>query len=1390
MLTTLCPLLASLLPADDPIQVLFLGDRGHHQPAARFAELAPVLARRGIELAYTEDVTHLSDAGLAPYDVLLVYANIDELDPAGERALLDFVARGKGLVALHCASYCFRNSEAWIELVGAQFQSHGTGTFHTTVVDHRHPITRGYLAFESWDETYVHTRHNPDRSVLEVRADERGTEPYTWTREAGAARVFYTAWGHDERTWTNEGFQDLVERGIRWVAGRSSASPLPEASFVPARIPNYLAGADEARMQEPFAPAESLELAATAAGVRLELFAAEPLIHSPLALAWDERGRLYVSESLDYPNELRPEGEGRDRIVRLEDTDGDGRADSATTFADGLSLPTSLLASAGGLIVHQPPVTLFLRDHDGDGAADERRVLLEGWGTGDTHAGPSNLRYGLDNWIWGTVGYSAFRGKVGGERHAFGQAVYRFRPDGSRLEVLCSTSNNTWGLGISETGEVFTSTANNDQIDYLGIPNRHYEAVSGWHGNGWAFIGDYRKFHPITDSVRQVDWHDGFTSAAGAALYTARAYPESYWNAVALICEPTGHLVHRSRLERSGAGYVARDGLNLYASRDEWSAPIAAEVGPDGAVWVIDWYSYVVQHNPTPRGFETGRGNAYVTPHRDREHARIYRLAHRDAPPAPGRDLARASAAQLVATLDDDNLLWRLQAQRLLVERRERDVARSLVERLAAPRLDGIGSDPGAIHALWTLHGLGALGPEAADAEALAAARSALAHPAAPVRANAARVLAGDAPSTARLFERLADGDEIVVREALLALAGAPPDEQVGAEIFELLGDPSFAGDRWRVDAATAAAARHDAGFLGAALRATPAEAQAAAEPEPENLLPNPSFELARDGRPQGWSPRTYGGRAQHEWVAGEGRLGSACLKIASASGSDTSWFTDVAVDPRGKYRLSGWVRTAGVRGAMGGLFNVHQLGQTVTPSVSGDSDWRAVEVVFDADGRERLSLNCLFGGWGTSTGTAWYDDVRLERVRDDAQLARLGEVRGQVLATVTRHYASRGPVESLAGTLTRLEGADPLIAGFVLSGLVAGWPEASVPVLASEHLAAILRLAESLPTGAAAELCTLARRFGLDEATASARERIARSLAGEARDGARPTAQRLAAARALLALEPVEASWTALAGELSPAAEPDWNLGLVAALGEGDDARIAPLLLARWPSLTADSARAVVALCLRRAPWTVALLDAVERGAINRASLSAQDWQRLERSPDPAIAERARALSAAVGRPTSASRSQVFQRLEALAGEAGDAARGRVVFQETCLVCHTFAGEGGVVGPALDGVGARGKADILLEIVDPNRSLEANYQLWVVRTLDGEILTGRIASETRTSFELLDSEGRRTVVERADVEAMVAQSISIMPEGLVDELPPADVRDLLQYLVQGTGER
>ena len=155
-------------------------------------------------------------------------------------------------------------------------------------------------------------------------------------------------------------------------------------------------------------------------------------------------------------------------------------------------------------------------------------------------------------------------------------------------------------------------------------------------------------------------------------------------------------------IESRGSAYLSRNSWNLLASDDEWTAPIMSEVGPDGMVWMIDWYNYIVQHNPTPRGYKNGRGNAYVTPLRDKVHGRIYRLVYKDKDAYRPLNLQGADAAQLVAQLSNDNLFWRKNAQRLLVERGKTDVVPALCKLAADQKTDEIGLNPGAIHALWT----------------------------------------------------------------------------------------------------------------------------------------------------------------------------------------------------------------------------------------------------------------------------------------------------------------------------------------------------------------------------------------------------------------------------------------------------------------------------------------------------------------------------------------------------------------------------------------------------------------------------------------------------------------------------------------------------------------
>ena len=219
--TTLVVGLLAFTTSAAPLQVLFLGDSGHHKPADRFAQLQPALASRGIELTYTDKLDDLNPARLAHYDALVIYANHTRITPDQEKALLDYVESGHGFVPIHCASYCFLNSPKYIELVGAQFKSHSTGIFKETIVNSDHPVMKGLSPIESWDETYVHTMHNTNRIVLAERRDDKGGEPYTWVREVGKGRVFYTAWGHDQRTWSNPQFIALIDNGIHWAAANA-----------------------------------------------------------------------------------------------------------------------------------------------------------------------------------------------------------------------------------------------------------------------------------------------------------------------------------------------------------------------------------------------------------------------------------------------------------------------------------------------------------------------------------------------------------------------------------------------------------------------------------------------------------------------------------------------------------------------------------------------------------------------------------------------------------------------------------------------------------------------------------------------------------------------------------------------------------------------------------------------------------------------------------------------------------------------------------------------------------------------------------------------------------------------------------------------------------------
>lgn len=1234
------------------LNVLFLGDRGHHEPRARFILLEPAMAAAGIKLNYTENVRDLNAQNLSSYDALLLYANIDSIDPPQEKALLNYVASGGGFVPVHCATYCFRNSEKVVALMGAQFQRHGTGVFRTEIAETDHPLMKGFGGFESWDETYVHHLHNEEnRTVLSYRVDRDRREPWTWIRTHEKGRVFYTAWGHDYRTWRNPGFHNLIERGIRWAAGEDldnvpdylQDQPFPVPEMTPKRtdvkpfefvevgnkIPNYTPGEKwgtqgEAltKMQKPLEPNESIKHFVVPEGFHVELFASEPDIGGkPICMNWDERGRLWIAETYDYPNELQPPGKGRDRIRILEDTSGDGKADKFTVFAEQLSIPTAMTFHDGGVIIQDGKQTKFLKDTDGDDVADETKVLLTGWSLGDTHGGVSNFQYGLDNWIWAMQGYNNSQPqseKSLGQR--FRQGFFRFRPDGSELEFLRSTNNNTWGLGISEEGIVFGSTANGNPSVYLPIPNRYYEQVRGWTPSlVLGSIADSHRFEPITKNVRQVDWHGGYTAGAGHALYTARQYPQEYWNRTAFVNGPTGHLVGTFVLKEEGSDYKSTSPFNLLASDDEWTAPIMSEIGPDGNVWVIDWYNYIVQHNPTPRGFKTGKGNAYESDLRDKKHGRIYRVVYGEkTPPRSWIDLGASTPGTLVQTLNHPNMLWRKHAQRLLVERGDPDVANALIKLVNDRSVDQIGLNAGAIHALWTLHGLRQL--DGTNQPAFEAVRGALSHPSRGVRRNAIQVLPATVDSTQALLnlDLLNDSDAQVRLAALLAACDLPPVSQMGPALLAMWKKQARYKDRWMPDAMTAAAAANDVSF------------------------------------------------------------------IKAVAGSETA----------------------------------------------------------------------------------------------DEQLVNITRI-------VAEHFARGGDQNELPDLIAALVESNSALINAVVSGLANGWPEDQPPTL-GEYLQSNLKLlVEKLEPGNRGSIVKLAQSWGSEEFGDYARK-VSEDLLKQVDNEKLNIDQRLAAAKeAVIFRSRDNKTIDDLLSKLNSQIEPNLGVGIVEALGLSESKQVGQKIASKIRRMTPKVRVAAISVLMRRPGSTDALLKLIDDGQLLLSELTLEQKQSLSNHPNSNIRTRATAILKRGGALPNADRQKVLAELLPVAMLKGNATAGKAVFKEQCANCHKHNGEGAEIGPDLSGMAVHPKQELLTHIIDPSRDVEGNYRRYTVTTLDGLLINGMLASESKTAIELYDEKGKKQVILREDIDELAGSTKSMMPDGFEKQITKQNMTDLLEFLTQ-----
>jgi putative membrane-bound dehydrogenase-like protein len=479
----------------------------------------------------------------------------------------------------------------------------------------------------------------------------------------------------------------------------------------------------------PLSPREELATFRVLKGFRVELVACEPDVVDPVALAFDEEGRLYVAEMRGYPNAGVATGNIQSgKIKRLEDRDGDGVYETCTTFAEGLRFPTSVMPWRGGLLAAVAPDLVYFEDTDGDGRSDRQRVLYTGFALENIQQLPSALQWGLDNWVYACVGGSG--GTVRSAEKPDAPAVtlrgrgIRFHPDqpGS-LEP--TAGGGQFGLSADDWQRWFTAT-NSQHLRHIVLDDHYLRRnpalpVSAVtldipdHGaackvhrispfEAWrverttrrAGGPDARRF-PSTELVP-----GGFvTSACSPLVYTADLFAEEY-RGNTFVCDPANNLIHRDRLVPHGATFTAQradEDCEFLASTDNWFRPVNLALGPDGALYIADFYREVIE---TPLSLPDDIKKKLNLESRGR--GRIWRVRPDGPRQARKPSLRKAPTEELVRHLADGNSWWRLTAQRLLMERQDRSAVKPL-EKLAREAT----LPPARAHALWTLRGLRAL---------------------------------------------------------------------------------------------------------------------------------------------------------------------------------------------------------------------------------------------------------------------------------------------------------------------------------------------------------------------------------------------------------------------------------------------------------------------------------------------------------------------------------------------------------------------------------------------------------------------------------------------------------------------------------------------------------
>lgn len=678
--TTIC--------AAEPLRVFIRAGKKSHGPGAHdfpqfLKDWVPMLNERGVKADGGMDFP--TKEQLDKTDVLILHAQEAGNIKIGEerKNLMEFLARGGGVVTIHAAAVS--KDHDWFKgIIGGSWHFGQTKWLEAPMslyfTDHDNAITKDISNFDIDDEIYYDMDLLPEAKILaaaytpntpqlkggnkeaQARAAEAvakkkavniyDIQPQVWTYEKEKYRAFTCIPGHWYKNFSHNALRTMILRGIAWAGKRENIDEFCKPAELGDAL-RYVEGGCPSPEELPKALEVHPEF-------NLSLVASEPLINKPMNIDWDEKGRLWVVETPEYPNGLRQsnvdawkdsgaikpgqyERKPLDCVSILSDTNGDGVMDKKQVFADEIELATSSVFYKNGVIVCAAPDIWYFEDTNGDDKADKRSKLYTNLGNRDTHAVINNMRWGLDGWVYATHGYSSTDDVKSGDGSkgfgAIGAGVVRFKPDGSAFEQYASRGGNTWGLDITSDGQVFyTQPTSGNHFIHVVLPE--YVLAKGKLPGVMGTNGMLPKeptfpaMHWEQQAYVQIDQVGSYTAAAGCAIYEGGAWPAK-WNYGYFTTEPTLNIVSHFMVEPDGVTYKAkrepgREQTEFIRSKNLWFRPIENRVGPDGALYVVDFCNQAVIHNDT-RGPTHGPANAAVRPDRDHYYGRIWKVQHKEA---------------------------------------------------------------------------------------------------------------------------------------------------------------------------------------------------------------------------------------------------------------------------------------------------------------------------------------------------------------------------------------------------------------------------------------------------------------------------------------------------------------------------------------------------------------------------------------------------------------------------------------------------------------------------------------------------------------------------------------------------------------------------------------